>query len=40
VAPKDLLRALFAMRPQKNFIHPLELFGILAPYLCLELSDV
>jgi len=40
VAPGDFLRALFAMRPQNTFIHPLELFGILAPYLCPELSDM
>ena len=35
--PQDFLEVLFALRSQKTFIHPLELLGIVAPYLASQL---
>jgi hypothetical protein len=39
-APDVFPKALFALRAQKTFIHPLELLGILAPYVCPELAEI
>jgi len=39
-APQEFLEVLAGLRGQKTFIHPLEMLGILAPYICPELSHL
>ena len=39
-APQDFLAVLAGLRDQKTFIHPLEMLGIIAPYICPELAPL
>ena len=39
-APQEFLAVLAGLRDQKTFIHPLEMLGILAPYICPELAHL